>query len=107
MSIELRGGGCYVSMDSSVWGAVQKIARKFGWTPKFKRKTGVETGLGYDVHDVEEDNARELASALYRAIQAVETDCLSEPLVKLVKEARVRTLRDVADLASVSYFYIG
>ena len=91
-------------MDSSSWDAVQKIARKVGWTPKSERKTGVETGLGYDVQDVEENNARELACALYRAIHSIETDCLREPRANLAKEAKVRTLRDVADLASVRRF---
>jgi hypothetical protein len=95
-----------VCMHSSTWNAVQEIAREFGWTRKYERRTAKETKLGYDVHDVREDNAREFANALYGAIHAIETDRLGKPLVKLVKEAQVRSLRDVADLASVSGFFI-
>jgi hypothetical protein len=105
MSIELRGRG-YVCLHEPSWIAVRKIAREFGWMPEYERKDGEDTGLGYEVDDVPEHNARALARALYRAIHAIEADCLSEPLVELVKEARVGHLRAVADLAYAGGFYI-
>ena len=104
MSIELRGGGCYVSMHASSWDAIQKIAREYGWVPKYvkpPKKPGFFTGPR-----LTENSARALATALYRAIHEVEADCLSKPLVKLVKEVQIANLRDVADMASVSGFWI-
>jgi hypothetical protein len=105
MSIELKGRG-YVSMHEPSWDAVQKIAREFGWMPEYERKAGEETGLGYGVDDVPEHNARALAMALYRAIHDIEADCLSEPLLELVKMAGVGRMREVADLAFAGTFYI-
>ena len=102
MSIELRGGGSYVCLHISSWGAVKKIARKFGWKDKSKHFEQTERGCEL----FPEDDARALATALYKAIRAIEADRLNGPLLKLVKEVQVRCLRDVADLASVQGFSI-
>jgi hypothetical protein len=67
-------------MHEPSWNAVRKIAREFGWMPEYERKDGEDTGPGYKVDDV---NARAYASALYRAIHAIEADCLSEPLLAI------------------------
>ena len=93
MSIYLRGRYRSVSNDHS-WVAVQNIAREFGWLPE------------YAGDEVPERNARALSRALYQAIRAIEADCLSEPLVELVKEAGIDHLRLVADLAYAGGFYI-
>jgi len=53
-----------------------------------------------------EHNSRILATALYRAIHDIESDCLSEPLVVHVRDAGVGHMRAVADLAAVGSFYI-
>jgi hypothetical protein len=105
MSIELKGRG-YVSMHEPSWNAVQKIGREFGWMPEYERTEGEDAALGYQVDGVPEQNARALARALYQAIRAIEADCLSEPLVDLVKEAGVGHMRAVADLAYAGGFYI-
>jgi hypothetical protein len=60
----------------------------------------------YAGDEVPERNARALSRALYQAIRAIEADCLSEPLVELVKEAGIDHLRLVADLAYAGGFYI-
>ena len=105
MSIELRGRG-YVSLHEPSWNAVQKIGRAFGWVPEHEKKPLDPQMFICDGDEVPEHNARALARALYRAIHAIEADCLSEPLVELVKEARVGHLRAVADLAYAGGFYI-
>ena len=105
MSIELKGRG-YVTMHEPSWNAVQKIARELGWIPEYETKSGEETVLGYPVDNILEHSARALAKVLYQVIHDIEADCLSEELVKLVKEARVYNLRAVADLAYVGTFYV-
>jgi hypothetical protein len=105
MSIELRGRG-YVDLHESSWNAVRKIAHGLGWIPEYERKSTEETGLQGYIDVIPEHNARALARVLYRAIHAIEADCLSEPLVELVKEVGVHDLRDIADLAFVGSFYI-
>ena len=105
MSIDLKGSG-YVSMQGSSWNAVQEIAREFGWTLKYESRTEEERGPGDYGEVIPQDNARALAKALYKAIHAIETDCLSKRLVKLAREAQVRNLRAVADLAVVGRFYV-
>lgn len=102
MSIDLMGGGRCVCLRSFDWNAVQKIARKFGW--KDERKSVEQKGRGYELFP--ENDARALATALYKAIRAIEADRLNDPLLKLVKEVQVDCLRDVADLASVQAFTI-
>jgi hypothetical protein len=105
MSIELRGRD-RVSISEPSLNGVLKIARELGWMPEYERKSGEDTGLGYDIDDIPEHNALALAKALYRAIHDIEADCLSEPLVELVKEAGVRNMRVVADLSYAGSFYI-
>jgi hypothetical protein len=94
MSIYPRGRYANVVPNDQSWVAVQKIAREFGWLPE------------YAGDEVPERNARALSRALYQAIRAIEVDCLSEPLVELVREAGIDHLRRVADLAYAGGFYI-
>jgi hypothetical protein len=105
MSIELKGRG-RVEISEDSLNSILKIARKLGWVPEYERKSGEETGLGYPIDDIPEHCARALAKTLYRAIHAIEADCLSEPLVALVKTAGVGNMRAVADLAYAGTFYI-
>jgi hypothetical protein len=108
MSIKLWGRGSNVDMHSSSWEAVQEIAREFGWIPEFKDRTDEETWPGplCSWMMVQEDNARALAKALYRAIQEIETGSLSKRLVQLARRAELGNLRDVADFAIVGDFYV-
>jgi hypothetical protein len=105
MSIELRGRE-HVSISEQSLNSVLKIARELGWVPEYERKSAEETGLGYEVDDIPEHSARALAKILYRVIHDIEADCLSEPLIELVKTAGVRNMRAVADIAYAGIFYI-
>ena len=102
MSIELKGRE-RLSISEESLDSVLKIARELGWVPEYGRKCGEETELGYPIDDIP---ARALAKTLYRAIHDIEADCLSEPLVELVKTAGVRNMRAVADLAYAGTFYV-
>jgi hypothetical protein len=106
MTIQLKGRDL-VTIHESNWDACQEIAGEFGWMPEIKKKACEHPFLNdYEADAVPEHNARALARALYRAIHAIETDSLSEPLIYLVKTASVRNLRAVADLAYAGGFYI-
>ena len=105
MSIELKGRG-YASMLEASWISISGIARELGWVPEYETKSAEETGLGYPIDDITERSARDLAKILYGAIHAIEADCLSEPLIELMKTVRVQSIRDVADLAYGGSFYI-
>jgi hypothetical protein len=98
MTVELKGKGGYISMHRESWGAVEKIACELGWTPEYEADE-----LGYRVP---QHNARALAKALYRTIQAIGTDSLSDTLVEHLREAGVGNMRDIADIAYVGGFYI-
>jgi hypothetical protein len=74
--------------------------------PEYETRSGKDVGVPWDVDEIPEHNARALSRALYRVIHDVEADCVSEPLVELVKEAGVGTLREVADLAYAGSFHI-
>jgi hypothetical protein len=101
MWIDIKGWGHALSMSESRWLAIRKIAREFGWMPEYQGKPPEQTGLFYEVDVFPEHNARILATALYRAIHEVESDCLSEPLIVHVRDAGLGNMRAVADLAAV------
>jgi hypothetical protein len=104
MSIELRGRGYNCWMHEASWEAVREIAREFGWTPKYEKPPRRGSWGGRKTWLLTDDSARALAKALYRAIHAIETDCLSEPLVELVRVAEIDNLRGLADFAFVGAF---
>jgi hypothetical protein len=100
MSIELKGRDDCIRIHESSWSAVKEVAREFGWTPEYDTPPKAR-GFGGTTWSLTEGSARALAIALFRAIRGIENDCLSEPLVKLMKETEVDVdlLRAVADLA--------
>lgn len=104
MSIELKGRGRVYITEKS-WVGVLQLARTLGWVPDYVTVTGDVNGLGYDVDDIPEANARALAKLLYQVIREIEVDSLSESLVEIVKTTGVSDLRAVADLAYVGTFY--
>ena len=102
MGVDLMGRGGE-SFNWESWRTSLKVAQSFGWRPSGTAPPTDQVGdwdgtyFSNDLQDVTDDDAKELARALFRALDAVHSDqALSSDQVEALQEASLGLINRLA-----------